>query len=246
MSENHSPLWSSIGRKFITGITGLLLVGFLVVHLIGNTLLLVGADAFNHYAHFLETAMHGGLMIGAEIGLLAVIGFHIVAAFKVQLSKRRARTTQYAETAFAGGNSKKSISSLNMIITGSVLLIFLVLHIIHFKYGPKEMIHVHDGTEIKDLYGLVVHEFKNPLMVVLYMAVMVMLGSHLKHGIWSAFQSIGATRKSTLPVITAVGIAVAIILAIGFLLIPLLVMFLVPDPTIDPQTAATIVTGGAR
>ena len=239
MSSNSccKNLWSSVGRKFITGITGLLLVGFLIAHLIGNFLLLVGADAFNEYAYFLEHALHGGLIIVAEVGLLAMFGFHIVAAVAVQLSKHKARDTGYEENGYAGGKSKKSKASMSMIITGTILLIFLVLHIIHFKFGETEYITTHDGHEMKNLYALVIHEFKNPLMVVLYMLVMAMLGTHLKHGIWSAMQSLGATRKDTLPLIYGGGMALAIILAIGFLMIPLIIMFMIPDPT------ATIVGG---
>ena len=233
-------MWSSVGRKFMTGITGLLLIGFLVAHLAGNLLLLVGQDAFNHYAHFLEHALHGALIYIAEAGLLAIFLIHIASAAKVQLSKHTARTTRYARSENAGGTSRKSISSMSMIFTGAVLLVFVVLHIIHFKFGPKEMYIAHDGTEMKDLYSLVVHEFHKPLMVILYMTVMVMMGTHLFHGAWSAVQSLGWTRKSTLPYVIVVGSTLAVVLAVGFLLLPLIISFM-PDPL-----ASGAANGGAK
>ena len=233
-------MWSSVGRKFMTGITGLLLIGFLVAHLAGNLLLLVGQDAFNHYAHFLEHALHGTLIYIAEAGLITIFLIHIASAVKVQRSKLSARSSRYARTESAGGASKKSISSMSMIFTGTILLIFVVLHIIHFKFGPKEMYIAHDGTEMKDLYSLVVHEFHNPVMVILYMAVMLMMGIHLFHGAWSAVQSLGWTRKSTLPYVVGGGITIAVVLAVGFLLLPLIISFM-PDPL-----ASDVASGGAK
>ena len=109
-----------------------------------------------------------------------------------------------------------------MAITGSILLVFLVLHVAQFKFGTfdtKEYPPVTiDGKEMQDLYSRVADAFSNPLIVVLYVAVMAMLGLHLRHGFWSAFQSLGAMNPRMTPLIYGIGVIGAIVLAVGFML----------------------------
>ena len=122
MSTFRSHVWSSVGKKMITGLTGLMLVGFVAVHLLGNLTLFIPdrGHAFNAYAYFLEHAVHGWLILAFEAGLLAVFGFHIVAAVTVAWTdKRRARPVGYALVRNAGGKSRKGLPSTSMIVTGS-------------------------------------------------------------------------------------------------------------------------------
>ena len=94
----NCKMWSSVGRKLLTGITGIVLVIFLIGHLVGNLTIFAGRDVFNSYAHFLATAMHGAFIYLAEAGLLFFFGTHIVSAVRVQMSRRKARSKAFAGT----------------------------------------------------------------------------------------------------------------------------------------------------
>ena len=123
-----------------------------------------------------------------------------------------------------GGPSYYGPSSRGMIVTGMILLFFLVLHIIQFRFGPSiaaGYITQVDGAEARDLHRLVMETFASPLFVGIYVGVMLFLWSHLRHGFWSAFQSLGALNERTRPTVNKIGIAVALLLAIGFLTLPI-------------------------
>jgi succinate dehydrogenase / fumarate reductase cytochrome b subunit len=221
---------TTVGRKFITGLAGVLLVGFLVVHLGGNLTLLVGAGLFNTYTHHLESL--GILLYAAEIVLLLIFLAHIVTALDVQLGKWRARPNGYAVNASKGGPSRKTLSSRSMIVTGLTLLAFVPVHVWMFKYnqGRPSPVMMHDGKELRDLYAIVVTAFKNPAIAWTYAAVMLLLGFHLRHGFWSALQSLGALNRRWLPVIYGLGLVVALLLAGGFIVLPLWIHFVTPAP----------------
>jgi len=212
---------STVGRKFLTGLAGILLVGFLVVHLGGNLTLLVSQGLFNSYTHHLESL--GIFLYAAEIVLLAIFLAHIVTALMVQLEKRRARPRGYAVNASKGGPSKKTLASRSMIVTGLVLLVFLPIHIWMFKFnqGRPSPSMTHDGKVIRDLYAIVVDAFRNPAIAWGYATVMFLLGFHLRHGFWSALQSMGALNRRLMPLVYALGLVVAILLAGGFIILPL-------------------------
>jgi succinate dehydrogenase / fumarate reductase cytochrome b subunit len=221
--------WTSVGRKWMTGITGLALVLFLVIHLVGNLTLFASPEVFNSYAHFLETAGHGMLLKVSEVGLLAFFAVHIAASVRVTLSKAKARPTGYQVEASKGGPSKKTSSSLWMIISGSALLLFVILHVAHFKYGNTETVVVH-GEEMRNIYKLVVSEFKQFPQVLLYVLFMGGLAMHLRHGVWSALQSVGAIKPRLLPAVYCGGAIFGVLLATGFLLLPLIIFFFFPTP----------------
>ncbi len=215
---------SSVGRKLITGLTGLLLVGFVIGHLTGNLLLFAGPKAFNEYAYFLETMFHGAGIIVAEIGLILLFGFHAWSGISVWRNKAKARPQAYQVKENAGGTSRKTLSSTTMLWTGLLLLAFVVIHVAQFKLGvidpvADRMVTV-DGVEMKNLFGRVVDAFAQPLTAVFYMVVMAMLGLHLWHGAWSAFQSLGLANSSYLPTIEKAAHAIAVLLAVGFLFLP--------------------------
>jgi succinate dehydrogenase / fumarate reductase cytochrome b subunit len=210
-------------------LTGLLLVGFLVTHLLGN-LLLYSKDPvlFNGYAE--KLAALGPLLYVAEAGLAAFFLYHAFTGIRLALLKRKASPDKYAVRQSKGGGSKWGISANNMMITGSVLLVFLVLHIIHMKYGPNieegyAASLTAGGPAVRDLHRLAVEEFKKPVITVLYSVVMILLGFHLRHGIWSGFQSLGLTRETNSKTIYLVGGAIGILLAVGFLTIPAYIYF---------------------
>lgn len=209
------------------GITGLLLVGFTVTHLLGN-LLLYPKDGtlFNQYAE--KLASFGPLLYVAEVALAAFFLFHAVTGIRLALAARRATPTKYAVSASKGGPSKSGLASNNMAITGTILLVFLVLHIIHFKFGAgvdEGYVATLPSGEARDLHRLVVEQFKNPIIVALYTGVMLVLAIHLRHGVWSAFQSLGLTRDTNSGKIYAIGGLIGILLGVGFLTIPVYIYF---------------------
>ncbi|HMO51829.1 MAG TPA: succinate dehydrogenase cytochrome b subunit [Kiritimatiellia bacterium] len=219
------PLKSTIGKKVIMAVSGILLMLFLIAHLAGNLTLFVSADTFNAYAHKLESL--GPLLYVAEAGLLAVFLFHIIAAFQTYAEKRRARPDAYAVSASKKGPSKMTVASKSMIYTGIILLLFIPAHIWMFKFnaGTPHPTTELDGQEVKDIYTTVVNAFANPAVAFGYAGVMFLLGLHLRHGFWSALQSLGAMCPKWSPLIYAAGLLFALALAGGFFILPLYFYF---------------------
>ena len=231
MQSSRFHFWSSIGKKLLTGISGVGLMGFLVLHLAGNLNLLFGKDAFNGYTHKLEGL--GELLVVAELGLLAVFLVHVSSAVSVWMNNRRARAIQNSVVRSKGAPSRQTLSSRSMIVSGAVLFIFIVLHVLQFRFGPS----VHEGyvarlgnEQVRDLDRLVVETFKQVPFVIAYMAVMVVLGLHLRHGFWSAFQSLGALNPRLRTLAFSGGAFVAVLLALGFFILPLYVYLFAPMP----------------
>ena len=214
---------SSVGKKFLMALTGLAMVIFLLEHLSGNLLLFSkNPDPYNEYADFLLS--FGWLIIVAELGLIAILLFHMVSAISISIGKKKARPVAYAKTGNAGEPSKKTFSSKTMIWTGLLIFAFIAIHLKTFKFGPNYSSTV-DGVEMRDLHTLVWEVFQNPIYVVWYVGALIFLGFHLRHGFWSAFQSLGVHHPRFTPVIYSVGILVAIIISVGFLGIPLWIYF---------------------
>lgn len=231
MQSPRFHLWSSIGKKLLTGLTGIGLMGFLVLHLVGNLNLLLGKDAFNGYTHTLESL--GELLVVAELGLLAVFLVHIASAVTVWKANRGARAVRNSVVRSKGAPSRQTTSSRSMIITGAILFIFVVLHVWQFRFGPS----VPEGyvtslanEQVRDLHRLVVEKFKQLPFVVGYMAAMVVLGLHLRHGFWSAFQSLGMLNQRLRTLAFSAGVFVAAILAFGFFILPIYIYLFAAVP----------------
>jgi succinate dehydrogenase / fumarate reductase cytochrome b subunit len=217
-------LSSTVARKFIAGLTGVLLIAYLVLHLIGNLTLLAGPRLFNLYAHTLESL--GPLLIVIEVLLAALFVLHAVIGIQVWLGKKRARPDGYAVTASRGEPSRQTLSSRSMIITGIVLLVFIPIHVWMFKFRPTPVTMI-NGHEGRDLYLLVLTAFKQPAIAWGYTIVMALLGFHLRHGFWSAFQSLGMLNPRLLPLFYGLGLVVALILAGGFVFLPIWMLYAV-------------------
>jgi succinate dehydrogenase / fumarate reductase cytochrome b subunit len=206
-------LSSSIGTKLVIALTGLVLVAFLVGHLAGNLLILVGADTFNHYA---ETLVTNPFLVPAELGLLAVFLAHVYKTVRMFAANRRARPVPYQVKRPAGPPSRKSFASSTMILSGVVTFVFVVLHLKTFKYGPSYA--APDG--IRDLNRLVLDVFAQPGYVAFYVVCMAIIGSHLRHGVSSAFQSLGLDHPVLTPWVLRAGRIAAVAIGAGFALIP--------------------------
>ncbi len=214
---SSSIVSSSIGTKVFIALTGICLSIFLVGHLAGNLLVFVGPAAFNGYAHKL---ISNPLVYLVEAGLVAIVLIHAWKAVRNYLDNRDARPIGYAAKGNAGGPSRKNAASMTMIVTGLVTAAFVVWHLKTFKFGPSYPIE-EGGATIRDLYRLEVEVFRNPIYVALYVACMALIGFHLWHGVASAAESLGFDHPRRTPAIVAFGKVMAIVIAGGFLIIPI-------------------------
>ena len=217
MTPRWKPLSSSVGEKFLIAVTGLALFLYLVLHLAGNLVLFLGPEQFNGYAHAL---ISNPLVIPAEIGLAAVFVLHVWKTVVMWWHNRQARPSQYVQKKWTGYPSRKSLASTTMIYTGALTALFVVLHVWNFRFGATGEV----GGQ-RDLYGLVARFFQSPLNVVFYEIALVLLGFHLWHGFSSAFESLGGDEPRYTPRILLAGKVLAIVIAGGFVIIPLWVFF---------------------
>lgn len=195
-------------------VTGLLLCGFLVSHLLGNFLLFVGSDAFNLYAYTLTS---NPLIYVAEAGLAAIFLSHLGLAFKLNLENKMARPNSY----FAynkGGQA--TLASRTMAITGAIIFVFLVTHLIQFKFGAYYETTV-DGVVMRDLHKLVIESFENPLNIAWYVFACAAAALHVSHGFRSAFQSMGFRHPKYSPIIGWASVGFALFVAIGYCALPI-------------------------
>lgn len=216
---------SSIGRKFLTAITGLFLIIFLVGHVTGNLLLFKpdGGRAFNEYTEFMTGNL--GILIVRYL-LYAAILAHVIITLMLAYHNRKARPVGYKN---AQPSPHVSFSSRNMGILGTVVLVFIVLHMAQFwyslKWGVVPTINYEEGGDIKNLYHVVQTAFSDPLYVILYVVAMPFLAFHLMHGFQSAFQTLGMRHKKYWPIIRSVGFWFSIIVPLVFATMPLFFYF---------------------
>lgn len=215
MSTFRRVLSSSVGTKLLIGLTGLALFVYLILHLIGNALIFAGPDIFNEYSHAL---ISNPLIIPIEIGLAAIFAIHIYKTVRMWFANRAARPEGYVKKEMAGHTSRKSLASSTMIWSGLVTLVFVLIHVKQFKYGT--WCTVADQPEVRDLHRLESEVFQSPLWVAFYALCTVIVGLHLRHGISSAFQSLGLDHPLYTRRLTLWGIVGAIVIGGGLALIP--------------------------
>lgn len=218
---------SPIGKKILTGITGLGLTVFVLGHMLGNlSFFSPDEQAYNAYGHKLVSL--GPLLWAVEIGLLLFVSVHIVLGIRIYLGKKAARPVDYAVYKSAGEPSRQSAASRTMVVTGVILGVFIVFHVLTFKYGPgiaDGYVTTIHGEEVRDLRRLLVEKFQKPLYAFGYPAVMILLGFHLRHGIWSALQSLGAMKPRWSPLVYSIAAVLGAAIAVGFLVLPLWIFF---------------------
>ncbi len=227
MASLVSAALSSVGRKILMSLSGLVMLGFVIGHMVGNLQLLTGnADAFNSYGHFLVGL--GGLLILTELILVGSLLIHVWTAINIARGKQAARPIAYGKLRSAGSPSRKTFASSTMVYTGFLVLIFIVVHVRTFKYGPAEdegYVATVEGVEMRDLYRLVVEKFQQPEWAIGYALAMIILGIHLSHAFWSAFQSLGLYHQRYTPIIYGAGRVIAFVVALGFFVIPIWIYF---------------------
>ena len=205
---------SSVGTKILIAATGLLLLLYLIIHIAGNLMVFLGRDTFNQYSH---TLVNNPLVPVIEIGLAIVVLIHIFKTVTMYVENRRARPVPYRRKKYAGPPSRKTFASSTMILSGLWLLAFIVIHVKTFKYGPEYQ--TAGGGGVRDLYRLEMETFASLLAVALYVLSMLVVGSHLWHGVSSAIQSLGTDPPRWTPRILLFGKLMAVLIAGGFIVI---------------------------
>jgi len=219
MSWVITTLTSSLGKKLVMGLTGLFLCSFLIVHCGLNALIFVNdnGESFNAGAEFMA---HNPIIRTMEIVLfLGLIG-HAVQALFITLHNQKARPVGYA---VVNGSANSKWYSRSMGLLGTLLLMFLIIHLKHFWYVSRLTDHITSGQET--LYGEMKEVFENPIWVILYVASMFSLAYHLLHGFQSAFQTLGINHPKYTPMIKSIGVAFSIVIPFVFALMPLAFYF---------------------
>lgn len=224
---NWSQLFSSsIGKKIVMALTGIFLVVFLVVHCYvnANVFFSNGAENFNRAAHFMGTNI---IIRITEIGLFAGFILHIVQGYKLELQNRGSRKSRYAVTA---GNKTSKWYSRSMAILGTLILLFLIMHLVHFWVpsrftGLEEVQYGNDATIYHNLYLQMQNTFAELWVVIVYILGCFSLSWHLLHGVQSAAQTMGWTNKNYMPMIKTIGISFSIIIPLIFALMPIFIHF---------------------
>ncbi len=179
---------STLGKKYIMALTGFLLFGFVIVHMLGNLQIFIGAHAINEYAELLKSK--AALLWGARLGLLTITILHIVTALQLVLRNRAARPVKYGT---GTAPVAASLSSRTAAISGTIILAFVIFHLLHYTVGVinPEFLLLRDAEGRHDVFGMVVRGFSNPFVSIFYLVAMGLLCLHLSHGVSSMFQSLG-------------------------------------------------------
>lgn len=214
-------LKSTVGRKLLMAITGFAMVGFVMVHLLGNSSIYIGLEGINAYASKLQGL--GPFVWAFRLLMLALFSVHVFFGIQLTLENRAAKPLSYAvkktlNTTFAGKN---------MIWTGLIIAAFLVYHLLHFTIhitNPEISSGVNiDASGRPDVFKMVVLSFQNTAISLIYIGAMIALVLHLFHGIQSLFQTLGLNNDRILPIITKAGKIASAIIFLGYIFIPIVI-----------------------
>lgn len=214
---------SAIGRKQIMGFTGLAWALFVLSHMLGNLLIMAGPEAYNKYSHAIVS---NPLVYVAEAGLVVTLLVHVIDGIILTRKNKTARPQKYAMP--TNGSKAARFQSKWMIFHGSILLFFIITHLITFKYGPglgEGYVATYGGVQMRDLYKLAFELFKRPEFLGWYAVAMLFVGLHLSHGFYSAFASLGIYHPKLSPWLSCFGYLYAAVVALGFIVPPLYVFF---------------------
>ncbi|MBC7789687.1 MAG: succinate dehydrogenase cytochrome b subunit [Anaerolineae bacterium] len=204
---------STIGKKMVMAVTGIIMIGFVVGHVLGNLLVFRGPEKLNSYAAFLRGT--GGALWLARLVLLASVIMHVVAAVQLTRLQRKARPIGY-------DRQEPQVSTLaaRTIRWGGLLIFFFViLHILHFTTGT-----LHPTFNHTDVYANMISAFRVPWIAALYVVAMAALGLHLYHGMWSSVRTLGMNRASRDPLKRRAAALLAAVVWLGFTIIPVAIL----------------------
>ena len=182
---------SAIGKKAVMAVTGVILFGWIFLHMVGNLKVYFGPEHYNEYAHFLKTMLtpavpESGMLWLSRMILLVAVVFHIHSAYALTMMNRKARPIDYRDRDYV----KASYASRTMRWGGVIILLFIIYHILHFTTG-----HAHHDFVPGDVYRNFVTGFQRWWVSAIYIVANLALGLHLYHGVWSMFSSVGVTHK---------------------------------------------------
>ena len=203
---------TSVGKKQLMAVTGLLFLLFLTTHLLGNLSVYGGPAAFVSYAEHLHAL--GKILVLAEVGLIIALIIHLTTAVFLFFENRRARPVKYAVDKGGGG---RTFSSQTMPYTGLLILGFIGVHLATFSH------HFVDQST-RNIFQIAVAVFSNKIYLAIYLIAMIVVAFHVRHGLWSAFQTVGANHPKYMPFIEKASLVFAIIVAIGFGSFPLVIL----------------------
>jgi succinate dehydrogenase / fumarate reductase cytochrome b subunit len=205
-------------------ISGLALFLFVVGHMLGNLQVFLGPDTINDYGHFLQSKPE--LVWTARIGLLFMVVLHIWSAIKLSAENRAARPERYGNYKAVGA----SYASRTMLVTGLVILTFIIYHLLHFtvradvNFTGTDFTKLHDAKQRFDIYNMIIIGFSNPIVSIFYIVSMALLSLHLSHGLSSMFQSFGWKNRKYGKFIDRLALVAAAVLIIGYSAIPIAVL----------------------
>jgi succinate dehydrogenase / fumarate reductase cytochrome b subunit len=213
----RAPRWlaqtlsSSIGRKLVMAVTGLGLIGFLATHLAGNLLLYSDAEGLAYDEYERALTRNPALLFVAELALFALFATHVVCALRLAMANREARSGRYVVRASRG---EKTVGSSSMLVTGLVVLVFLVIHLLDFRIAKLSVEGEHS------MAAMVRARLSEPLGAGIYLLAMVALGIHLSHAFHSALHTLGVTHPRVKALLVRASWTIAIVLATGFASFP--------------------------
>ncbi|UCG06579.1 MAG: succinate dehydrogenase cytochrome b subunit [Desulfobacterales bacterium] len=205
-------LGSSVGKKMLMALTGLCLIGFLAVHLLGSTMAFVGAEAFNGYAKKLHSLEPYFTVF--NIGLLTIGLVHIAVGILLFFENLKARPDRYLVYRNPGG---MTIGSKTVPYSGILILFFVILHLLKFTFADKS---------VTPIYQQMATTFANPAWVLIYVVAMVVVAVHISHGFWSMFQTFGINHPRYMPVIMKLGLVVTLLIGFGFGILPIYLLII--------------------
>jgi len=206
---------SMVGKKVVMGVTGLIGIGFVILHSLGNLLVFRGPAAINSYSHFLKST--GELLWALRIVLIVAVVLHVIAAVQLTRQSRAARPIAYEKHE----RQAATVASRTMRWGGALLLVFIVLHILHFTTGTIRPAGVFSS---EDVYSNVVTSFRIWWVALFYVVAMLALGLHLFHGAWSSVRSIGVSPTSPQPLHHRISLAIALLVWAAFTAVPIAVV----------------------
>lgn len=206
---------SSIGLKAIMAVSGIILVGFLIGHFVGNALVFAGPEAINAYSAFLHNS-HGLLWVARAV-LLAAVGLHIGSAVRLYAMNTSARPQRYQ----VKHDSATNYAARTMMISGPILLGFIIFHLAHLTFGVEMADYDYSHT---DVYSNVVSSFSVPWISFVYIISMLALGNHLFHGTWSMFQSLGFNHTAYNKRIMRIALGITLFVTLGNISIPVAIL----------------------
>jgi len=230
---------SSLGLKIVMALTGIVLFGFVIGHMIGNLQVYLGPEVFNHYAELLRELGHGMALWIARAGLLVAVGLHIWSAWRLTLMNSAARPVGYREVE----RRESTYASRTMRWSGVILLLFIVYHLLHFTIGVHA---VHPQFVPGDAYHNFVTGFQNPLVSGFYVLAMLALGLHLYHGAWSFMQTLGLSHPRYDHLRYAFAALVTLVILAGNISFPVAVLTGYVHEQTDPGTRTAQQAGGRR